>query len=163
MQQKDIEIIKHLRQNARVSLADISRDTGMPISTVFDKLNKLQNAVIDKYSPLLNFEKLGYSLRIDFLIKFIDYEKGKEFLVNSKSVNSLYRVNNSFDFLAETIFINMIGVEDFLNELNKLGIKRIMRYDVISEIKKETFLTDLTEDIPGDIIQQDEVKQVQVI
>ena len=140
MKEKDIEIIKHLRKNARISLADISRDTGMPISTVFDKLNKLENNLIRKHTTLLDFPALGYALKVNFLLKCKDKDKTKEFLMNHKNVNTLYRLNNGMDFLVEVIFKDMNEMEDFSEKLDELGMQKNERYHIIEELKKEDFL-----------------------
>lgn len=135
----DLEILNHLRKNARKSLADISRETGTPISTVFDKLNRFENTLINKHTSLLNFPALGYSLKVNYLIKCKDRDKVKEFLFNHKNVNTLYRINNGSDFLVEAIFKDMNEMEEFSEALEELSIYKVERYHVIEELRKEDF------------------------
>ena len=146
LKEKDIEIIKHLRKNARVSLADISRETGTPISTVFDKLNRFENTVINKHATLLNFPALGYALKVNFLVKCKDRDKVKDFLTNHKNVNTLYRVNNGSDFFIEAIFKDMNEMEEFSEALEDLGLYKSEKYHVIEELKKEDFMTNKEEE-----------------
>jgi len=140
LKEKDLEIIKHLRKNARKSLADISRDTGVPISTVFDKLNRFEGSLINKHTTLLNFPALGYALKVNYLIKCKDRDKAKEFLVNHKSVNTLSRINNGSDFFVEAIFKDMNDMEEFSEALEELGLYKSEKYHIIEELKKEDFM-----------------------
>ncbi len=145
LKEKDIEIIKHLRKNGRISLADISRNTGTPISTVFDKLNKFENTIINKHTTLLNFPALGYALKVNFLVKCKDRDKVKEFLAKNKNVNTLYRVNNGSDFFIEAIFKDMNEMEEFSEALEDLGLYKNEKYHIIEELKKEDFMIDKEE------------------
>ena len=138
--EKDLSIIRFLRNDARISLADISRNTGIPISTVFDKLNKFENNIIDKHVSLLNFNELGYALKVNFIIKCKDRDKIKNFLVEQKSVNNLYRINNGSDFFVEAVFKDMNEMEEFSEKLEEIGVDKKDRFHVIEEIKRESFL-----------------------
>ncbi len=146
LKEKDLEIIKHLRKNARKSLADISRETGVPISTVFDKLNRFEGSLINKHTTLLNFPALGYALKVNYLIKCKDREKVKDFLVNHKSVNTLSRINNGSDFFVEAIFKDMNEMEEFSESLEDLGLYKSEKYHIIEELKKEDFMINKEEE-----------------
>ena len=43
---KELLILHALRKNARKNLATISRETGIPITSVFEKVHKLQKTMI---------------------------------------------------------------------------------------------------------------------
>jgi len=140
---KELLILTHLRADSRKSLAMISRETGIPISTIFDKVNKLGKSTISKYSPLLDFQKLGFGLRVNFVLKANDKKKQelKNFLLTNKNVNSMLRLNNDFDFFVEAVFRDMKGLEEFSESLGKFKIKKKKEFFVIEDLKKEEFLT----------------------
>jgi DNA-binding Lrp family transcriptional regulator len=140
---KELLILTHLRADSRKSLTRISRETGIPISTIFDKVNKLGKSTISKYSPLLNFQKLGFGLRVNLILKANDKRKQdlKDFLLKNQNVNSLLRLNNNFDFFIETVFRDMKGLEEFYENLKKFKIKKKKEFFVIEDLKKEEFLT----------------------
>ena len=121
----------------------ISRETNIPISTIFDKVNKLGKSTISKYSPLLDFQKLGFGIRINFVLKANDKKKQelKDFLLTNKNVNSMLRLNNDFDFFIETVFRDMKGLEEFSESLEKFKIKKKKEFFIIEDLKKEEFLT----------------------
>jgi DNA-binding Lrp family transcriptional regulator len=140
IKRKDLDIIRHIRADSRVSLADISRKTKIPISTVFDKLSKFQNRFIEKNVTLLNFQELGYAIKVNYVIKCKDRDKLKDFLMQKNSVNNLYRINNGSDFFFEAIFRDMNEMEEFTEKLEEFGIERKDKFHVIEELKRESFL-----------------------
>ncbi len=117
--------------------------TGIPISTIFDKVNKLGKNTISKYSPLLDFQKLGFGLRVNFVLKANDKKKQelKNFLLTNKNVNCILRLNNEFDFFVETVFRDMKGLEEFSESLEKFKIKKKKEFFVIEDLKREDFFT----------------------
>ena len=140
---KELLILTHLRADSRKSLAMISRETSIPISTIFDKVNKLGKNTISKYSPLLDFQKLGFGIRINFALKANDKKKQefKDFLLTNKNVNCILRLNNEFDFFVEAVFRDMKGVEEFSESLEKFKIKKKKEFFIIEDLKREDFFT----------------------
>ena len=116
---KELLILTHLRADSRKSLAMISRETSIPISTIFDKVNKLGKSTITKYSPLLDFQKLGFGLRVNFVLKANDKKKQElnDFLLTNKNINSMLRLNNDFDFFVEAVFKDMKELENKLKKI----------------------------------------------
>ena len=58
------------------------------------------------------------------------------------NVNSIYKINNGFDFQVEVIFRNLKEVEAFVESLeDSFSITSKQIYYVIDELKKECFLT----------------------
>ena len=70
-----------------------------------------------------------------------DRKKLFELLSKNVNVNSLYKVNNGWDFMVEVIFPGVKEVEDFIESIEeqaKVRNKKLLY--VIAEIKKEEFL-----------------------
>jgi len=117
----------------------------MPISTIFDKLKKLENSVITNHTSLLDFSKLGYNSRANVLVKVKPESKHDlcAFLTNNPNINNLCKINNGFDFLFETIFVDMNKLDEFLEFLdNKFPVENRQVYYVIKELNRESFLKD---------------------
>ena len=66
--EKEKTLLQHLRKDSRKSLADISKETKIPISTLFDTLRKLESKVIIKHTALVDFAKLGHGMKAGFAI-----------------------------------------------------------------------------------------------
>lgn len=142
---EDLELLAHLRKNARSKLTRISRETGMPVSTMFDKLKGTLAGCIKRYTCILNNSKLGFSSRATVIIK-VDKEQKEELgqlLQKHQNVNSLYRINNGYDFMLDAIFREMKDLEEFIEQIEaKYRIRHKEVYFVIDELKQEGFLTE---------------------
>jgi DNA-binding Lrp family transcriptional regulator len=58
--EKDIEIMRMLQEDAKASARDISRRVGSPITTVYSRIKRLEEeGVIRGYKPVLDAGKLG--------------------------------------------------------------------------------------------------------
>jgi len=140
---KDMLILTNLRNNARMSLTEMSRKTKIPISTIYDKLRGLLKEIITKQIALIDFTKLGFNARIKVILKIdkSDREEAKLYLSRHLNVNSVYKINNGYDLLAEGIFKNMNEAEEFIEKLEaKFKLKQLQVYYVVEDIKREAFL-----------------------
>ena len=140
---KDMQIIANLRQNSRMSLTKMSRKTAIPVSTIFDKLKVYEGKLIQKHTSLLDFAKLGYNTRANITLKTNKdkREELKQFLTKHQNINSVYKINNGYDFLAEAVFKNIRELEDFLELLEeKFDVTERNVYYIIEDIKREAFM-----------------------
>jgi DNA-binding Lrp family transcriptional regulator len=136
-------ILSFLRQDARVSLTQMSRKTSIPISTLYERLKAYKKSYIKKNTAILDFDNLGYSARAKVLLKVNKKQKEdlREFLVKCQHINELVKVNNGYDFFVEFIFQNMKELEGYLEGLgNKFDIDEKVFY-VVDELKKESFMS----------------------
>jgi len=142
---KDLMILSHLRRDARKSLVDLSKKTGIPASTIYDRVNAQEKGAIKKYTALLDFEKLGYHGRTYVAVKLDDLRKREEllrFLLEYDCVNSLYKINLGYHYLFEAVFKNISEAESFIDSLEeRFGIDEKHIFNIIEEIRKEDFLT----------------------
>ena len=141
---KDLMIMSYLRRNSRESLTSISHKIKIPISTIYDRLRVYEHTTIMKYTSLLDFAQLGFNTRANIAIKVEQSEREslKRFLMEHKHVNSLFKINNGFDYLADVVFRHVKDLEDFLESLeSRYHIKEKQVYYVIQDIKREEFLS----------------------
>ena len=138
MKNKELKILQKLRENARNSLTGIGYTTNIPLSTVFKKVIKLEKDIIKKYVSLINFDLIGFSIKINLVLKSKDREILKKFLLEHPSINSLYRISQDFDFFVETVFPNMLAFENFVEELDSLITNKKVFY-IIEDLRREDF------------------------
>jgi Lrp/AsnC family transcriptional regulator for asnA, asnC and gidA len=143
---QDMQIIAHLRQDARKNLTIISKQTLVPISTVFDKLKKYNLSLIKKNTIIIDFKKLGFELRVNILVKTAQEkrEELKNFLEKCLSINNVYRINNGYDFMIEAVFRNMIELEEFHDRMESIGIIDKKEFYILEDIKIEGFMSEPT-------------------
>ncbi len=142
---KDLMILARLRQNARESLTTMSRKTQLPISTIHDRMRSYQEDVVKKHTSLIDFSKIGYHTRANIAVKVERSRKEelKEYLKRNLNTNTVYKINNGYDFLIEGIFRHVKDLEEFLELLEeKFAVKDKTVYYIIDDIKREEFLND---------------------
>lgn len=139
----DLSIIACLRNDARQRLTYISRTTGVPVSTIYDRIKQHHEDIVIKHTALVDFNKLGFCTRAFIAIK-VEREKRdevREFLLNHPYVNSLNRINNGYDFIVEAVFANLSDLEHFMDSMEQSILQKQMYY-VIDELSREAFLSD---------------------
>ncbi len=139
--EKDHLILACLRRNARASLAQISRETGIPVSTVFDRIKRIERKYLIKHTSILDLQALGKALRVNIIFSS-QLPKVEHYLFSSPKVNSVYRTDSGF--FVEGIFSNMAELQDFYNDLDSLGAKDRKEFHILDELKREEFLTDVS-------------------
>ena len=143
MKAKDLWLLSFFRANARKPLTRISRETHIPVSTLFDKLKGYEKEIILKHTALIDFRKLGFEIRVGFLIKAI---KGKRqeienFLKKHYRINNLFRITNGYDYFVEAYFKDIDELQIFNDNLEEIGIEDKKDLFIVEEVKREAFLS----------------------
>jgi DNA-binding Lrp family transcriptional regulator len=143
-------IIASFRNNARENLTTASRKIRIPISTIYDKLRRLESSIITKYVTLLDFRALGYGLKLHTVLKvnpkYKDQVKG--FLEHHPRINSVYAISNDYDYMVEVILKDIVEVTQFHTQLNQIGgIEEKKDFYIVEDIQKEAFYNNV-ETIP---------------
>lgn len=134
--------LAYLRADARIPLTHLSKRCGMPVSTLFDRLSARFTSVVEKFTALINFNTLGYAARAFVILKVKREDRipVREYLEKQPCLNSLYKINNGFDFMAEVVFQTMGELEQFSDKLeDQFSLLHKELYYVISDIHRERF------------------------
>lgn len=145
MKDNNLRLLSHFRRNAREALTKISRKTSIPVSTIFDRLKDLEKSIIKKHTSLIDFNELGYMMRANMTLKFQreDRQKAAKFLQTHVNVNSLYKITNGFDYMAEVVFKGLFELEQFREELEeRFSVKDMEMHFILEDIKREEFMAD---------------------
>jgi DNA-binding Lrp family transcriptional regulator len=142
---KQIDLLMQLRRDGRQTLSDISKRINMPVSTIFDRVKSSKGQEIKRFTCLLDFSRIGFSCRaqIVFRIRKENREEMQRYLLKHPNVNSVYKINNGYDFLIETVFRELKEVDEFLEKTDerfKVHEKKV--YYIIEDIAREVFMTD---------------------
>jgi DNA-binding Lrp family transcriptional regulator len=114
--EKDIKIIEALKKNARLSMQQISRKTLIPITTVFNRIKRLERLkVIKGYTVEIDQKKLG-KLISGFILANVDYNDLKKYNLSQNGVgemiNKLSEVKSVTMMAGGTDLIIQVDVED---------------------------------------------------
>src|SRR3989344_3249081 len=140
--EKELKLLTHLRLNSREKLTEISKETHIPISTLFDMLNELQGTAIFRNTVLLNFSHLGYHTRAQIFLKVPSDKKDelRKHLSCHNNVNTVCKINNGWDFIAETVHKNIKELNEFLDILTqKFKVEQKEIHYLIEDVKREGF------------------------
>jgi len=140
MNPKTLQLLAHLRENSREKLTTISRKTNIPISTLFDLLKELQTGLITKSTVLLDYSKLGYHTRAKVFLKVNNDSKDKlkNHLNLNPNVNTVFKINNKWNFIIETVHKNIKELDDFLEKLeDNYNIEDKQIHYLVDEVKRE--------------------------
>lgn len=78
MDDVDEDILAELRKNAKVSLKQMSKKFGVPLSTLYQRIKKMEElGVIKNYTVELDWRKLGFGIKA-YILVFVDTTRLKE-------------------------------------------------------------------------------------
>ncbi|MCX6648529.1 MAG: Lrp/AsnC family transcriptional regulator [Candidatus Bathyarchaeota archaeon] len=123
MDKVDEEIIRLLKQDGRIALADISREVGLSSPTIKDRIGKLEaEGVILGYRPLLDYGKLGLGMTA-FIGLTLDFHTCCQGDVDGalKSMGEVveaHYTDGEWDMLIKVQAANPGGLMAFLQRLN---------------------------------------------
>ena len=147
MDNLDKKILELLSDDGRKSYRKISRELGVSVGTVHNRVDKLtKTGIINKFVPVINHEKLGYTLTaiIGLEIKggsvsfLTDKEEFKDNLL------AVYDVTGQFDGIVIAKFRNTF-------ELNKF-IKLLLKEDTVIRSYTQTVLNIVNEELNTSMI-----------
>ncbi len=101
---KDMDILSLLKKNAKSTTQQISRILNIPITTVHNRIKKLESSgIIEKYTVVLNQRKLGrkVSARLALRVtKLADQYKICNKVLNLEAVEKVYQITGDYDIIA---------------------------------------------------------------
>ena len=125
----DLKLLEVLRVNSKLSTSKLSKKTQIPITTVFNRIKKLEKeGLIKSYTLILDQKKLGNPLKVYVFVhyditvidKIISREQLKKQLLLLPKVEEISYTTGRFD-----IFLK-VQVKD-MDELNELILGRLRK------------------------------------
>jgi len=135
------KLLSLLRENSRLKLTDLSVKSGIPLTTTFMNLERLERLGI-RYTTIVDFRRLGFFSRNKLAIAVDKQHRDalEQYLLSSVNVNNMYVINNEFDFFIETVFPSKIEFRSFLDKLrSQFKISLIHMFEVVADKKRESF------------------------
>lgn len=132
MDENDKKILKELTDNSRISISDISKKTGIPSSTVSNRIKKLEeNRIIEGYTTILNPQRIGITVTAIIIIQTETekHENVEEQLPKIAELTQVYSISGEYDILIKVQAHN-------LEELNEIINTKIRSIDGIEELRE---------------------------
>jgi len=140
----DLKILRYVQENPKMRIRDISSKLGVPKSTVYYRIRKLEELnVIKGYNAILDSEKLGFEYIVVILVKGKYgpgyHEEIGRFLSKNPYVQAVYYVLGEQDFVVVGKFPSKGKYMEFLESLiNSSFIERTCTM-VVARVIKEDF------------------------
>jgi len=137
----DLKIIEVLNNNARTSFREISRKLKISLTTVANRIKKLEaEGIIKGYIPLIDLDKVGYSL---LTIIGIRISRGRLMEVERKisknpHVYEIYDTTGEWDSIIIARFKNREELNKFIKRVLSVEyVERTMTWLVLNVVKDE--------------------------
>ena len=129
MDDVDTAILRSLIKNSRISLSQMSKEIDVPDATISNRLKKLENEVIKRYTVILDWHKIGLDITTIIIIQTESelHESVKEELSKLDEVSEVYSVSGEYDILIKVWVSN-------IEELNKLMNTKIRSIDGVEDL-----------------------------
>ena len=150
MDNLDKKILELLSNDGRKSYRKISRELGVSVGTVHNRVDKLTKfGIINKFVPVIDHQKLGYNLTA---IIGLEIKGGTvDYLIDNDAFKSnilaIYDVTGQFDGIIIAKFKNTF-------ELNKF-IKSLLAEDTVIRTYTQTVLNIVKEELNSSMINFD--------
>ncbi|MBS3114319.1 Lrp/AsnC family transcriptional regulator [Candidatus Woesearchaeota archaeon] len=146
MDEKDEKILRLLKENSKSTTQQIAKKTLIPITTVHNRIKKLEKeGIIKKYTVEVDNKKLGKNIAA-YIHIVVDYRLLKEIKM---SQHELARKLRQYDFVEEaamvtggTDIIIKVRVRD-INELDDFVTKKLRNIDGIEKTQTMIILNDI--------------------
>ena len=153
----DLEIIKHLSSNAKISYTDLASRILVSPSTVHVRVKRLEDlGIIKNFTIRIDYEKLGFSFTA-FLGVFLDQAKSFDKVVNAlrniPQITVIDFTTGQFSVFCKVRALDSAAARNVLKRIHSIdGIRRTETF-----ISMEELLND--KDSLMDHIELDETKQ----
>lgn len=143
---KDLKIIECLKENSRQSTYRISKKTVMPLTTVHNRIKKLEKeGIIKQYSLVLNQKKMGNILTVYILVHYnisfwkkeTDRLQLKKSFLSLPNIAEVKYITGRYDILLKFHLKDMDTLNNIiLKDLRKIsGIGQTETIFVLEDVK----------------------------
>jgi Lrp/AsnC family transcriptional regulator, leucine-responsive regulatory protein len=118
----DLKILALLQNDARLTMAELSRQLSLSQPSATERVRKLEDAgVISGYYARVNPERLGYSIRAIVRIGRSDYSKVKMLIETMSEVRNAHNVTGEDSWMIEIVVKDVAHLDAVLTKFCELG------------------------------------------
>ncbi len=141
MDNLDGKIINSLNENARKSYRDVARELNVSLSTIANRVKKMEKAgIIERYIPVINCENVGYGLTAVINIKIAHGKliQVQEKISKDNHVSAVYDITGDWDSLVIAYFKDRRDLNGFIKRILSMDhVERSNTQIVLNLVKDE--------------------------
>jgi DNA-binding Lrp family transcriptional regulator len=139
----DRTILRHLRQNSRMSILEMSRLTGISDATIQFRLKRMKaHEVIEKFTIIVNPSATGYLVMAIILVQTEadKHDKAKAALVEIPEASEVYSVLGEYDLFIKVWSRSLEELNATINDKIRPidGIEDLVEIVIVEKAKDET-------------------------
>ena len=125
----DMEIIRSLIKNSRITISQMSKEIDVPDATISNRLKKLEKNAIKEYTLILDPKALGLKVTAIVIIQTESekHENVEKELSVLEEVSEVYSISGEYDILIKLW-------SHSLEELNKIMNSKIRSIDGVEDL-----------------------------
>lgn len=144
MDELDRDILQCLQGNSRMRASDIGKKVNLSVSSVIDRIRKLENqGIILRYTAVLDPKKLGNEITMMVGIKIAHpryYDSFVERVLTNPNVAECQYLTGELDFMLKVTAASPENLEKVHHALTLLeGVDSITSYYVLKTVKNDYF------------------------
>ncbi len=137
----DLEILKALSKNSRLSTREISRVVKKSPSLVHLRIKRLEKCgLIKNYTTLIDYTKLGYTIHALTLLQVEGAHIGEveDFLSKEPNVKAVYDITGEYDIAFISVFKSVSDLDSFIKRILKNPYIKRSVTSIILRVVKDT-------------------------
>jgi len=143
MDTTDLQIMRCLKENARMSASEISARVNMSVSAVIERIRKMEQAdIIKQYTIVVDHKNIGNDV-IAFVTVSLEHpsyhDKFIETINKNNQVNECHYMTGDLDFILKIITTSINTLAENLNEIKSINGVSLTRTMVVLSTTKDDF------------------------
>ena len=137
---KDQKIIEILKQDSRIPIREIAKQTKISPSTVHQRIQKLvEKNIIEKFTIKLNNKEAGENFIVFILVKGGPTEYIDTRILNNRHVKEVFGITGEYDLLIKLKFEDIGEFHEFILDFRKekKEIQSTLTMIVTANLKEE--------------------------
>ncbi len=152
MDEKDKKILEELKRDSKQTSQQISKATLIPITTVHNRIKKMEKeGIVKKYSVVLDYKKIGYDI-LAFIMITVSYVTPDGSRISqeevAKKIREMENVEETYIVTGGTDIITKVRVHN-IDELNDFVIKKLRNMDGVENTQTIIALSTVEGEIYG--------------
>ena len=137
----DIKILRALSENARQKASEISREVGLSVSAVIERIHKLEDSgVIAGYTALLDQKRLGQDIGAWVEVWLEHPRYCDDFAARVQRIDNVlacYYLTGDFDFILHVVAASSEALETLHRRINQLeGVSSTKTHIILKDVKR---------------------------